>query len=87
MLDAVGRDIYDRKRILRPVIVLSAALQPGDSGGAVVARSGRLIGVAFAVAPDRTRTAYAVPVSELKTFLIGAKSSVGSGVPGRCINN
>jgi uncharacterized membrane protein required for colicin V production len=86
MLDAVGRDIYDKKRTLRPVIVLSGSLEPGDSGAAVVARSGRLIGVAFAVAPDRSHTAYAVPVSELKAFLDEAATSLGHGVPGRCLN-
>lgn len=84
-LDAVGRDIYDRKRTIRPVLVLSGTLEPGDSGAAVVARSGRLVGVAFAVAPDRSGTAYAIPVSELQRFLDEAPTSKGVGVPGRCI--
>ena len=85
MLDAVGKDIYDRKRTLRPVLVLSGFLKPGDSGAAVVARSGRVIGMAFAVAPDRPGTAYAIPVSELSAFLAEAPANVGVGVPGRCI--
>ena len=84
-INAVGRDIYDRKRTIRPVLILAGALQPGDSGAAVVARSGRLVGVAFAVAPDRSNTAYAVPVTELQKFLDEADTSPGSGVPGSCL--
>ncbi len=85
MLDSVGRDIYDGKRTKRPVLVLSGKLEPGDSGAAVVARSGRLVGVAFAVAPDRASTAYALPVSELQAFLDSAKSPTGAGIPGHCL--
>ena len=85
MLDSVGRDIYDGKRTKRPVLVLSGKLEPGDSGAAVVARSGRLVGVAFAVAPDRSGTAYALPVSELQGFLESAKNPSGTGIPGHCL--
>ncbi len=85
MLDSVGRDIYDGKRTRRPVLVLSGRLEPGDSGAAVVARSGRLVGVAFAVAPDRPGTAYALPISELSAFLESAKTPTGKGIPGRCL--
>jgi S1-C subfamily serine protease len=85
MLDSVGRDIYDGKRTKRPVLVLSGKLEPGDSGAAVVARSGRLVGVAFAVAPDRPNTAYALPVSELQAFLDTAKNPTGAGIPGHCL--
>ncbi len=84
-LDAVGKDIYDEKRVTRSVLVLSGQLLPGDSGSAVVARSGRVVGVAFAVAPDRSKTAYAVPIEDLRSFLDRAKGTLSPGSPGRCI--
>ncbi|HEX7165495.1 MAG TPA: serine protease, partial [Acidimicrobiales bacterium] len=62
---ATGEDIYGSSTI-RQVYVLSSALQPGDSGGPLVDAQGRVVGVAFAIAPDRPGTAYALTSSELE---------------------
>ena len=62
---AEGADIYESSTTLRQVFILAASLQPGDSGGALVDREGRVIGVAFAIAPDRPSTAYALTGAEL----------------------
>lgn len=72
LLDAVGRDIYGTGVAYREVLELSAALLPGDSGSPLVAADGRVVGVAFAVAPDRTDVAYALTVTELRQALEGA---------------
>ncbi|HEX4980038.1 MAG TPA: MarP family serine protease [Acidimicrobiales bacterium] len=61
---ASGEDIYGSGTI-RQVFIIAAALQPGDSGGALVDLEGRVVGVAFAIAPDRPATAYALTGSEL----------------------
>ena len=80
---AVGRDIYDRGRTSRAVLVLAGKLRPGDSGAAVVDRAGAVVGVAFAIAPDRASTAYALRTEELSGFLAeAASSSRGSGDSG-----
>ena len=80
---AVGRDIYDRGRTSRAVLVLAGKLRPGDSGAAVVDRTGAVVGVAFAIAPDRASTAYALRTEELSGFLAeAASSSGGSGDAG-----
>jgi S1-C subfamily serine protease len=49
-ITAVGEDLYDRHRTRRQVDVLAASLRPGDSGGAVVDRQGKVVAVAFAIA-------------------------------------
>lgn len=64
-LQANGRDIYDRGRVRRDLLVLGSVLAPGDSGSAVLRTDGSVIGVAVAIAPDREGVAYALGSSEL----------------------
>jgi S1-C subfamily serine protease len=66
---AQGRDLYDTKSTRRDVFILASTLYPGDSGGALVDVSGHVIGVAFAIAPDRPGTAYALTSIELNFAL------------------
>ena len=76
-VSARGRDIFDRRNVVRPVIVIAANLAPGDSGGPVVNPNGAVVAMAIAVAPDRANTAYAVDPS-------GAAIADGA-IPGRCL--
>lgn len=68
---ADGYDIYDRDRTSREVLVLAAALRPGDSGAALIDPQGRVAGVAFAIAPDREGVSYALTTDELRAVLGG----------------
>jgi S1-C subfamily serine protease len=68
---ATGTDIYDRTRTERAVLILSSELRPGDSGGALVNGEGEVVGVAFAIAPDKAGVAYALDRSELEAVLAG----------------
>lgn len=71
VLDAVGRDIYGTGVTRREVLELAASLRQGDSGSALVDDSGRVVGVAFAIAPDRPNVAYALSTDELRAVLDG----------------
>lgn len=82
---AVGRDIYDRDRASRAVLVLAGKLRPGDSGAAVVNRAGDVVGVAFAIAPDRSSTAYAIRTEELSAFLAEATADDVAASTGSCL--
>ena len=81
VIDAVGRDIYARSTVRRRVAVLSADLERGDSGGAFVTQGGRVAGVAFAIAPDRSGTAYALATSELRAALSADNTGAVSSGP------
>jgi S1-C subfamily serine protease len=66
---AVGRDLYDAHTTRRDVFILASHLEPGDSGGPLVNLSGTVIGVAFAIAPDKPDTAYALTTKEVQAAL------------------
>jgi S1-C subfamily serine protease len=76
---ATGRDIYDQSRIERQVLFLAAALQPGDSGGALIDAGGAVAGIAFAIAPDDSNVAYALTVEELQEVLAGPQAPTSAG--------
>ncbi|MDQ6726928.1 MAG: MarP family serine protease [Actinomycetota bacterium] len=68
-LNSLGQDLYQTGLTRRTVFVLAAALAPGDSGAAVVDTDGDVVGVAFAIAPGKVTTAYALAASEVRDVL------------------
>lgn len=79
-VNAVGRDLYGTTSTRREVFVLAAELAQGDSGGALVDAGGEVVGVAFAIAPDRPGTAYALTADELRAVLaLPRRQAVSSG--------
>ena len=76
-VEAVGRDLYDGHDIRRRVLVLASDLAPGDSGAPAVDPAGRVVGVAFAIAPDEPGTAYALTGEELRATLAAPRSAGG----------
>lgn len=79
-ITAVGRDIYNTSITQRDVLELRSGLRPGDSGSALVDTNGDVVGIAFAIAPDKPDVAYAVATSELDPLLRGdLGATVGTG--------
>jgi S1-C subfamily serine protease len=72
---AVGEDLYGKQATKRQVFVLAADLTYGDSGAPVVGPGGQVVGIAFAIAPDRPSTAYALSTSELRPLLADPHSA------------
>ena len=79
---ADGTDIYRRSKTRRRVLFLAANLRQGDSGSAFIDTGGRVVGVAFAIAPDRPDTAYALADEELRALLAEPRAR---GAGGRCV--
>lgn len=82
-IDATGTDIYDEQRTERKVLILASSLAPGDSGAALIDPRGRVVGVAFAIAPDKSGVAYALDIEELEAVLAGDLSQRVD--TGRCL--
>jgi S1-C subfamily serine protease len=84
-VSASGRDIYGSPGAQREVLELSAALRRGDSGAPLVDPQGRVEGVVFAVAADRSDVAYAVSIRMLKATLDSVDVTVDGVDTGRCL--
>lgn len=69
VIEADGRDIYDRERVRRRILIVGADLAPGDSGGPLVDPTGAVAGVSFAIAPDRPGVAYAIANDQVRELL------------------
>lgn len=77
---AVGRDLYDRHTTKRQVLILASSFQQGNSGGPLINVEGEVIGVAFAIAPDKPGTSYALSTEELQAILEQPRDQrVGTG--------
>jgi S1-C subfamily serine protease len=77
---ATGRDIYGTRLTTRDILELRSQLRPGDSGSALVDKAGAVVGVAFAIAPDKPEVAYALSTAELREVLKGPLTeTVGTG--------
>jgi S1-C subfamily serine protease len=80
-VDARGRDLYDAHSTSRDVYILAADLHPGDSGAALVDLNGDVVGVAFAIAPDKPGTSYALTSKELNAALAEPRAPAASTGP------
>jgi S1-C subfamily serine protease len=75
-------DIYGRSTVTRDVFSLRGLIRPGNSGGPLVATSGKVLGVVFAASVTDTQTGYALTsqqVSDAAARGIGARTGVGTG--------
>ena len=84
VLDARGRDIYGLSGAQRRVVELASDLAPGDSGSPVVASSGSVVGVVFAIATDRSGVGYALAPSEVTPLIAAGGGPAVSTGP--CLN-
>lgn len=83
-ITAKGTDIYQTAETRREILVLAAALRPGDSGGPLIDVRGRVVGLAFAIDPSEATTGYALSRAEMDTGLdtvlaAGASTEVDTG--------
>jgi S1-C subfamily serine protease len=80
---ATGRDIYGSPGRERSVLFLAAELRQGDSGSPVIDTAGRVVGIVFAISPDRSTTAYALDRSEVDAILAAPRVP---GETGGCLS-
>jgi S1-C subfamily serine protease len=63
--DATGPDIYQNTQVTRQIYEIKALVQPGNSGGPLLAPDGHVYGVVFAAAVGVPDTGYALTAGEV----------------------
>lgn len=78
-------DIYGSARHLRDVYTLAAVVQPGNSGGPLLATDGRVAGVVFARSADDPELGYAMTNVELEPVASAAAGLAAPVSSGSCV--
>ncbi|HWH98121.1 MAG TPA: MarP family serine protease [Pseudolysinimonas sp.] len=78
-------DIYGGPRTPREVYTLAAVVQPGNSGGPLLATDGRVAGVVFARGADDPELGYAMTNAELEPVASAASGFSASVSSGSCV--
>jgi S1-C subfamily serine protease len=72
-ITAAGRNIYNRGIVVRSIYEVQTDVQPGDSGGPLLAPDGTVAGVIFARSLSQDSVGYALLISEVKPIIQKAK--------------
>jgi S1-C subfamily serine protease len=87
VLYAPGDDIYGGGGVTREVYSLYAAVQPGNSGGPVLTKDGRVAGTVFARSLVDAETGYALTNAETETTMDEAAHDMTPASTQRCISD
>jgi S1-C subfamily serine protease len=93
--EATGLDIYGQRQIAREVYELNALVQPGNSGGPMVASGdaaqgipdGTVIGVVFARSTTNTDVGYALAMHAVGVDIQKGEASTTPSGTGRCASS
>jgi S1-C subfamily serine protease len=75
-------NIYGDGTVVRDVFSVRSSIRPGNSGGPMVSRDGKVLGVVFAASVTDNATGYALTadqVSEAAAQALGSATPVSSG--------
>jgi hypothetical protein len=78
-------DIYDSSRSTRQIYTIAALVQPGNSGGPLLATDGRVAGVVFARNANQDNLGYAMTNAELSPVISAAPGLDHAISAGSCV--
>jgi S1-C subfamily serine protease len=84
VIKARGPDIYQSRQVTREVFSLYAVVEPGNSGGPLLAPDGQVYGVVFAKSLDDANTGYALTADEAAPVMREGRSRTAQTSSGSC---
>jgi S1-C subfamily serine protease len=84
VIEATGEDIYGQRGVARQVYSLFAEVEPGNSGGPLLAVDGSLAGIVFAKSLDDPTTGYALTLGESRQDLLTGAAATEPVSTGGC---
>jgi uncharacterized membrane protein required for colicin V production len=78
-------DVYNRADTIREIYSLAADVQPGNSGGPLLATDGRIAGIVFARSADQSHLGYAMTDAELSPVVRQAPGLSAAVSSGSCV--
>lgn len=83
-LRARGADIYDDESVTRNVYSLRAIIRQGNSGGPLLDKNGRVVGMVFATSLNDKETGYALTIGEIESVLRQGRHAERPLPSGKC---
>lgn len=83
-LRARGTDIYDDESVTRNVYSLRAIIRQGNSGGPLLDKNGRAVGMVFATSLNDKETGYALTMGEIESVLRQGRNAERPLPSGKC---
>lgn len=83
-LKARGTDIYDDESVTRNVYSLRAIIRQGNSGGPLLDKNGRAVGMVFATSLNDKETGYALTIGEIESVLRQGRYADKALPSGKC---
>jgi S1-C subfamily serine protease len=74
-VNAEGRDIYNSNLVTRQIYVLQSHVRPGNSGGPLVDKEGKVLGVVFATSASQSDQAYALTDDQIQADIAHGSQS------------
>jgi S1-C subfamily serine protease len=83
-IDAFGPNIYQTSVVHRQIFPIHADVQPGNSGGPLVATDGKVYGMVFAASTSVANSGYALTASEISGDVQAGEQSTASVSTRQC---
>jgi S1-C subfamily serine protease len=84
IIKARGPDIYHQRQVTREVFSLYADVEPGNSGGPLLAPDGDVYGIIFAKSLDDPNTGYALTAKEAAPVVAAGRNRKAQTSTGSC---
>lgn len=81
-IEAEGFDIYEKQKITRQLYAMRGNIVPGNSGGPLIASSGKVAGIVLGHSTSNSRTGYALAANQISSAIKtapGLSTTVGVG--------